>query len=749
MMRLCYRVCQLCLSLFLLAMVPLQAQDQKQLDGLKALFEKDPAAGFVEAERLFEKPKREGNLEGMLGIIEIVKDWSGTCYYIAPLSLMATAALPVATAKGNWSAVGDINFANAREAGGNSGQRGPFLAQRATEAYARAGKEPDSFAQFRTHLLSAAPELRRNETIQKENIAILPEQLRTRAEAVIEAVDRADDAEAVRLMLGLVEAASGESFQYRTRVAAFVGFRMWLPGVDALLPTLRQWTMSGEKEEPLLWSGMMNGLLNGCAMAWSGRPDAYQHTFLWGLERLSTSGAAFSYYGLTSMPAKCLRFRQPETADAMTRLLLDLPNEPQEGPHRWRFAVQLIHSHSPPGLRRVLVGKELEFLVWAAGNGMSQESFIGYSAIDKWTFLATAPEEQRATWYLETAYQILDYAPNFPTAASRSRAATEAAAYFTKAGRADLAAEATELAQSFAADDPKLRFQIALSSAQSAASAGTWEEVIKGLEPVVSGAPPSGAVVQGALLIRRAQLGLGKTDEAATWLGKAEEILGRAKVPAYERVAYLMNLAELTRDKAKKLALLKQADVAAAEAGLEPLREKVSQQLAELALAAGDLNTAETAFLDIIDRLESKREALAFDRILRQQWFADNLRPYQRLLRVEAMRKDPGMALWIAEKMRARALADQMAWQKVDLQVAVAPEVRERLKALREMRTKTYGLLQRAMGGERLTGIDVRGAYMPIRGAYLPIRGPLLGDQALSEADLKELRGLLDTLAKE
>ncbi|MBU0609245.1 MAG: CHAT domain-containing protein, partial [Armatimonadetes bacterium] len=60
-----------------------------------------------------------------------------------------------------------------------------------------------------------------------------------------------------------------------------------------------------------------------------------------------------------------------------------------------------------------------------------------------------------------------------------------------------------------------------------------------------------------------------------------------------------------------------------------------------------------------------------------------------------------------------------------------------------------YGLLQRAMGGEQLTGGDVRGAYMPIRGAYMPIRGPLLEDKPLTEADLAELRGLLDALAKE
>ncbi|MEN6644598.1 MAG: CHAT domain-containing protein, partial [Armatimonadia bacterium] len=285
--------------------------------------------------------------------------------------------------------------------------------------------------------------------------------------------------------------------------------------------------------------------------------------------------------------------------------------------------------------------------------------------------------------------------------------------------------------------------------AQSTAAAGKWEELIKGLEPVMVGLAPSGAAVQAALLLQQAQSSLGKKDEAETWLGKAGEILAQARVPASERVTYLMNLAELTRDKAKKLTLLKQAEASANEAGLGPLQEKISQQLAELALATGDYATAETALLDIIDRLEAKREALAFDRILRQQWFGDNLGPYQKLLRLHAVRKNAAGALWVAEKMRARALADQMAWQKVDLQVAVAPEVRERLKALREMRTKTYGLLQRAMGGEQLTGAEVRGAYMPIRGAYLPIRGSLQGDQALSEADLKELRGLLDTLAKE
>ena len=107
-MRQACRLYLLCLPLLLLAMPPLYAQDQRQLGDLKALFERDPAAGFEEAQRLFEKPKRAGDLEGMLGILAIVKDWSNQdhCFYPAPCLAMAEAALPAALACGNWAARG-------------------------------------------------------------------------------------------------------------------------------------------------------------------------------------------------------------------------------------------------------------------------------------------------------------------------------------------------------------------------------------------------------------------------------------------------------------------------------------------------------------------------------------------------------------------------------------------------------------------------------------------------------------------
>jgi hypothetical protein len=126
-------------------MMPPYAQDQRQLDDLKALFDKDPAAGFVEAQRLFEKPERAGDLEGMLRIIGIVKELSGWLHYPAPCLTMAESALSVATARGNWAAVGDIRWAQASAVAGYGVLRAPNVAQMATEAYARAEGEPSGF----------------------------------------------------------------------------------------------------------------------------------------------------------------------------------------------------------------------------------------------------------------------------------------------------------------------------------------------------------------------------------------------------------------------------------------------------------------------------------------------------------------------------------------------------------------------------------------------------------------------------
>jgi hypothetical protein len=461
--------------------------------------------------------------------------------------------------------------------------------------------------------------------------ATLPERVRLIALRLLEAVETADDGRASGLMVDMVEAA------------------------DTTPPDVRRSVLF---------------IVCNCCLAWSGRQDIFLETNNWCLQSVRNSGIPTYPFDALAVPMKAVQFGHAETVDQTTRLVLDLPRSSAATPWMWVSGTFLLHPSMPAELRRTVMQKQLEAFDWALRNGHPAvlDDWMGFKY---WLIEKSAPASERATWCLETAYQIADYAPNFPTAGSRSRAATEAAAYFTKAGRADLAAQAQELAESLAADDPKLRLQIALSSAQSSAAAGKWEDVVKGLEPMMARVAPSGQAVQAAMLRWQAQGNLGKKDEAAGWLTKASDLLEQAKLPASERAGHLMTLAELTADRARKLALLKQAESAATEAGLEPPRERISQQLAELAVATGDLVTAEQALLDVIERLETKREALAFDRVLRQSWFADNLGPYQKLLRVEALRGDPARALWIAEKMRARALTDQLAWQKVDMGVRV------------------------------------------------------------------------------
>jgi CHAT domain-containing protein len=739
--------------LLLLAVSLCPAQDQKQLDDLKALFERDPVAGFVEAQKMFEVPKRTGDVAGMLGIITIVKPWSQLCWYWAPCLIMAEAALPLATARGDWAAVGDLRWTQASLTlhPGTGWHRTKTAVDRATEAYARAGKEPPGFIAWQAHI---APKMYLGDVFVSDltnGMQYIPADIRPTLMSFVEAVENADDSRASELMLELVRMGSEAPASNRVNLHDRVCGCLWLPGSERLLPELRRWIVEAPPEAQ---ARMVDCLVVGCMLGWSGGQDQFLTTYQWCIQTAQSMAPPPSLDWIWPMPGKASRFGQTVFAVSLLRALLDLPLPAGKGA-RWSYAVGLLQAHPamPADLRRALVAEQLESINWAMRDG--SDLFPPDLGFPTWRIADVAPEAERATWCLETAYQIADYAGNFPTAETRSRAATEAAAYFTKGGRADLAAQATEMARVFAADDPKTKLACALVAAKAAAADGKWEDVVKGLEPVMSDAAPSGTAVQAALLVRQAQAALGKKDEADKWLSRAQELLTQAKLASSERAGFLMTLAELTPDPPRKLALLKQAEVAATEAGLAPLQEKISQQIAELALATGDLTGASKALHEIIDRLEAKREALAFDPVLRQQWFADNLGPYRKLLRVEARRQNAAEALWCAEKMRARALTDQLAWQKVDLGVRLPPELQERLRGLREMRTKTYALLQRAMGGEQLTGSDVRGAYMPVRGSYLPIRGaylPIRGgldDQPLTEADLAELRGLIDGLQKE
>jgi hypothetical protein len=66
------------------------------MDDLEALFEEDPAQGFVVAAKMFKRPLKAGDLDWMLEIIELTADWSRRCAYFAALEDMVEAAVPIA-----------------------------------------------------------------------------------------------------------------------------------------------------------------------------------------------------------------------------------------------------------------------------------------------------------------------------------------------------------------------------------------------------------------------------------------------------------------------------------------------------------------------------------------------------------------------------------------------------------------------------------------------------------------------------
>ena len=205
---------------------------------------------------------------------------------------------------------------------------------------------------------------------------------------------------------------------------------------------------------------------------------------------------------------------------------------------------------------------------------------------------------------------------------------------------------------------------------------------------------------------------------------------------------YLLVLSAETEDATQQSEVLGEAHQLAELGGLDVVDARITEELAQKALDRGDLTTARGALTELVGREEGKRQRLAFDPLLRQQWFADSLGCYRRLLRVAALQHDPLLALDCAERMRSRALLDQLAWRKVDMALRLPPGLRGRLAALREARRQAYALLQQALGSP--ASGDGEG-----RGIYIPIRGPLESDQPSALGDAAGLRVLIESLAQE
>ena len=739
------------------------AAQVETVEDLKQLFETDPGEGFLAAARMFEQPKTNGDLDGMMEIIQVVGEASGRCHYPWPRQNMRAAAARVAEELGKWEMAGRLYAAAAGDR--TNPLAGVFLASPAPSdrcqwrwlwlraarlmrlaeaAYAKAGKDN--------------PQHERLMEIEKKLPALEASAEKWRSEMVgpryalrIDTIERAAgeglDAEAISSVQHLIQDVSREPDDSLWNAAVrYAMYMIPVQGGDRLLPVFRGAITEGGRAGRTVSQSLFIYMMQLCAMTWPGRDDAFRDAFYWALgmvdERRTSPPVGL---GIFTEQLRC--FGRVSEAHWLTDWFLQWQLLPRwKGTPYCAAASHYIAPHTPQDLRRLLVR-------WTCRHHLEywDRPFKGpKDLINHLTeAVAEAPPGQQSVWAFETGMQLLETAVQYPQAQERVNAMAGAAQFLEDGGRDHLAEQVRLLSQELTQGDPGALLQCALMTAQSAAAEGRWQDVVNALQPGLVAHEPSVPALQAYVLLAQAKLELGEVRDGGAWLNRACDVLDQVDVPVGERVNYLVNIASLTDDQAQQVSLLQRAQQICREAGLALMAEKITDQLAQAALEEGHLAAAEQALVDIINRNEQKRERLAFDPLLRQQWFADNITPYRKLLRVAALKKDPYLALSCAERMRSRVLTDQLSWQKVDMSVRLEPEVAERLSQLRQRRQEAYALLERVVGGATEASTEVwRGLYMPIRGLYMPIRGPLEGEPA-SAADVEGLKQLLADLARD
>ncbi|MEA3401004.1 MAG: CHAT domain-containing protein [Armatimonadota bacterium] len=745
----CHRLVVLALLLSVLPPAPSRTQPLT-LAELEQLFETDPAQAFVEAERMFEEPEADGDLDEMMDIIRLVADRSKHCFYYAVVEDMFDAAIPLAEAKGHWAALGELYTSRGRllisATYYPSGMdalpiylRSARFADLATAAFEKAGESSEDLSQLKWELNDYVDPEHRAEQLAKR--LELREQ-RFAAEfvplltAVDSAIAEARDDDALDHMEEIVDLFEADPLlRGSDHLMAEVRGRLWLRGSERFLPALRQIVDTPTAEGQRRWK-MYEALLDGCWILWSGLDDDAYRTQYWCLEHLYANPEWYERGG-PRLIQKASGFRRFSEADRLTRgyiarlQSLGLPS----GPSLW-----CLHEATPPDLRRAIVE------MWLMGKKFPASPSSLY-----WALHRTAPPDQKQLWYYETGLQIMHYLSEIEDLGHKSNAARDAGRLFHAADRPELAEQANALAEQLEAQAPAAVAQSALATAQVAAREERWQDVIATLKPRLADVEAGSSLVNAHVLLATACRRLEDLEAATVWFQRARELVRGLDLSAGERINHLMSLATVAEDSSSKLSLLDEAHAVADQAGLSMLAEQVANQRASLGLEEGDLPAARDALIAVIDRTEERRQRLAFDPRLRQEWFADNIGPYRQLMRVAALQADAGLALACGERMRSRVLLDQLAWRKVDMAVRLPEALRQRLVELRNMRREAYGLLAQVMGGgETPSGdTDHRGLYMPIRGLYMPIRGPLDSGEAATEADVQRLRGLLDDLAAE
>ncbi|NSW58087.1 MAG: CHAT domain-containing protein [Armatimonadetes bacterium] len=755
------------------------------LDDLRTLFTADPALAFQQAADLLDACLATEDLAQALEVFRVVGSRAAQLQAWAPWDAMAARVEPMARQRGDWKAVEELLTARVQcQVYVPGGLRPPYwgrgqhfvrLFEAARQARQKAGLPPSasSYEGLYEELRALSEADPASYWIETQPVsAILLPIIRTVEEAGAAAQYSDMHRGVLRLIQQLEGAldAGGSDLSLRdyTRLAHYIGTHIGQPGGEAVVPPLRQLVdRCGDANT----GGMtLEGVMEACARRWSGRDDVFRDTFYWSLTHFRPARHQPPVAGVGLWCQKLAVFGREGEAVTLVHRLMGMAAQRGPGLPAWG-AHRLLWRGSPDSVLQQVLDLTVREGCDMATNPPNWYphpplTFVKDFAGQVSEITRLAPDERRPVWARKCAEALQDMALSLEDAAAVADGLNRAADVYEQGSWTDPAEECRALAAAIASSDPTALLQSGLMAARSAASAGDWGAAIRRLADVTAATQgPSVELLQAALLLQEAYLRLGRADDAERWFTRAHQLVHSLPLSAAEKANYLVSMAALcdlaTGDAAcieRKTFLLQQAEAAAKEAGLDLLREKISSQLADVALVGGDLETAKTALIQIVDRTETRREQLAFDPVLRQHWFADNIGPYRKLMRVAALTNDPLLALSCAERMRARALVDQLSWQKVDMAVNLAPETQERLKRLRAMRKEAYGLLQQALGGGKpevetddLRGkyMPIRGQYMPIRGMYMPIRGPLDRNVLASEADIAHLKELLGKLASE
>ena len=597
------------------------AVNPADLEALKQLFQKDPATAFEKSWKLFQEPRKEGDLEGMMEIFDVaviaVHFGSRQTQTQHPvIEDMIDAAVPVARRQGNWEALGNLYLVrgfmlslNGRGPALPCSFRGLKFIPLAVEAYEKAGKPSSRYAWLLEKCTRELTRLRRDVSEAKDTITgEVGTNYAPLVLSIYEAIGEARDTEAVSGMQALLEQIATETnTRVLSAVLSVVAEMLWVRGAERCIPLVRELA-----EKRNTGSGVFSNAYYACLTGWSGRSDLVWDTIYWALRGLVKSGYTNPPYAFAGVLKPFHRDRECERLARVWAAMLRSSWGEMEKRCSLPYHNILITASTSSDVRRTLVRADCEAPVWSEGAGGTK--LLGRSGILANLRLLpnSAPQGQQQQWASEVGMALLRAAPRYPKPEWRAAGLNEAANLFEQAGRKDLADKARALATALAQNDPKALFACALTAAQSAANESRWQDVEKQLEPALANPPETNkSLLDATLLLERAKRNLGKTAEAESWLSKEKTLVGQVGLSAGERVNYLMTFANGASDKAEKTRLLEQAKQAAAEAGLDQMQESINQQLAELTLQTGDLGSAKRALLDIVNKQEAKRERLA------------------------------------------------------------------------------------------------------------------------------------------